>query len=342
MSTRLDLPIIPPAVLSGIVEIGQRERCDVASWFADTGLSAAQVFTDNSTMVSFHQAAEVLRRAVRAMPGRPLGMQVGGRDMLLSMGMLGLAMRSCATLGEAMSVGTELHQVSGSLMDLELEQFDDHVALRLNERSPEPELISFLCEEVLCSTTVLARSVIGSGWSPTRVELTYAPPPYARQYVSFLHCPVEFLAAANRMVLPAAALELPLPTHDKPTQAIAIDACRRLLDLGRTGPTITVTVETLLEQNLRQPLTMSDIADRLHVTERTLRRQLADTGESFSTIKDRVRERRATYLLRESGLPVTAVAWEVGYSDTREFRRAYIRWTGQPPSAARALRARPR
>ncbi|OXR40171.1 putative HTH-type transcriptional regulator [Nocardia cerradoensis] len=336
MNTRLDLPIIPPAVLSGVVEIGQREKCDVGSWFAGTGLSATQVFTDSSTKVSFRQAADVLRRAVRALPGRPLGMQVGGRDMLLSMGMLGVALRSCATLSEAIAVGIELHQVSGSLMDLELERFDNSVAIRLRERSPEPELIAFLCEEVLCSTTVLARSVIGPDWSPGRVELTYPPPPYAHQYESFLRCPVEFSATANRIVLPATALGLPLPTHDKPTQAVAIEACRRLLDLGRSGPTITVTVETLLEQNLRQPPTMTDVADRLHVTERTLRRQLADAGESFSAVRDRVRERRATYLLRESGLPVTTVAREVGYSDTREFRRAYIRWTGHSPSAARS------
>ncbi|MFF0607848.1 AraC family transcriptional regulator [Nocardia tengchongensis] len=337
MSTRLDLPTIPPAILGGLVEIGTREAHDVGQWFTGTGLTAADVLTADSIKVSFRQAATILRRAIAAMPGRPLGMQVGGRDVLLTMGMLGVAMRSAATVGEAVSIGLELHQASGTLMDVELERDHDTAALRLHERRPEPELISFLCEEILCSTLIFIRSVVGADWSPTRVELSYPPPPYAGHYERFFRCPVEFAAQANRVVFPAAALALPFATHSEPTRMIAVDACRRLLDLGRREPDVVVVVETLLEQNLRRPLTMTEVATRLHVTERTLRRQLTAAGESFSSIRDRVRERRATYLLRESALPVSAIAHQLGYSDIREFRRAYIRWTGRAPSAARGM-----
>ncbi|MFE5284565.1 AraC family transcriptional regulator [Nocardia sp. NPDC056611] len=335
MSTRLDLPTIPPSVLSGLVEIGAREARDVGQWFTGTGLTAPDVLTADSIKVSFRQAVTVLRRAIADMPGRPLGMQVGGRDILLSMGMLGVAMRSAATVGEAMSIGLELHQASGSLMDIELERDQHHAALRLHERWPEPQLLSFLCEEILCSTMIFVRSVVGSDWSPTRVELSYAPPPYAGHYERFFRCPVEFSAEANRAVFPAADLALPFATHSEPTRVIAVDACRRLLDIGRREPDVVLIVETLLEQNLRHPLTMSEVAARLHVTERTLRRQLATAGESFSSVRDRVRERRATYLLQDSALPISAIAHQIGYSDIREFRRAYIRWTGSAPSVAR-------
>ncbi|MGW4350506.1 AraC family transcriptional regulator [Nocardia sp. NPDC004582] len=339
MSTRLDLPTIPPALLSGIVEIGAREARDVGQWFTGTGLTATEVLTGDSTKVSFRQAVTVLRRAVADMPDRPLGMQVGGRDVLLSMGMLGVAMRSAATLGEAMTIGLELHQAAGTLMDIAFERHGDEAALRLYERSPEPSLLSFLCEEVLCSTTLFVRSEIGADWSPTRLELSYPKPSYAARYERFFRCPVHFDAEANRAIVPAAALSLPFATRNEPTRAIAVDACRRLLDIGRREPDVVVIVETLLEQNLRSPLTMTEVAARLHITERTLRRQLGSAGTSFSTVRDMVRERRATYLLRESALPVSAVAHQVGYSDIREFRRAYVRWTGRAPSAARGVSA---
>jgi AraC-like DNA-binding protein len=81
---------------------------------------------------------------------------------------------------------------------------------------------------------------------------------------------------------------------------------------------------------------MGEVADRLHITERTLRRRLADSGYRFGEVRDRVRRQRATLLLRESDQPIGVIAAEVGFSDGREFRRAYARWTGKPPSAERS------
>lgn len=339
MDLRLDSPTIPPAVLTGIVEIGRREGHDTDAWFAGTGLDATQMQTAAIMKVSFRQTAAVLRRALAAMPERPLGMQVGGRDTLLSMGMLGVAMRSCATVTEAMTLGLELHLASGSLMDLEVENVSGDVALRMHERWPEPQLLAFLAEEALASTVVCLRSVFSREWSPLRIELSYGAPRYAAQYYSFFRCPIEFCADANRLVISAAEMEMPFPTRSESTRTIAIDACRRLLGVERQGPTITTAVETVLERDLRHTLTMAQVATHLHVTERTLRRQLSAEGESFSDIRDRVRERRAKFLLRESELPIAGVAQEVGYSDIREFRRAYIRWTGHPPSVTRRIGA---
>ncbi len=119
---------------------------------------------------------------------------------------------------------------------------------------------------------------------------------------------------------------------------LAVDACRRLLDAG-SEPDIVGAVESLLGGTLHSPMSMVEAAERLCVTERTLRRQLDRAGQRFSDVRDRVRERRATFLLRQSGFSITAIAAEVGFSDPREFRRAYRRWTGHAPSAARKARA---
>jgi len=332
---RLDEAVIPPTVLAGVVEIGQRQGLPVGSWCDGTGVAPAQLVASDTVRVSFRQAATILRRAVRGMPGRPLGMQVGGRDVLLTFGMLGMAIQSCATVADAMAVGVELHQAAGSLLDIEAEVVGSDLVMELHERAPEPELVAFLCEEAFCSTLVLIRSVFGADVSPNCVELAYPPPSYVREYRHFFRCPVFTGASANRMVFDSAVLEEVFPTHNELTRSVAVEACRRLLHLEGSRPDITVAVEALLSQNLRRPMTMADAAQQLHVSERTLRRQLADAGEHFSTVRDRVRERRATFLLLESRMTVDAIAHEVGFSDAREFRRAYIRWTGYPPTHRR-------
>lgn len=332
---RANEAVIPPSIVAGLVEIGEQEGHSVASWFAGTGLEPVEILTSASVKLSFRQAATILRRGLRAMPGRPLGMQVGTRDTLLSWGMLGVAMRSCATAGDALAVARELHQASGSLVDVEVETSGGEIALRLEERQPEPELIAFLCEEAFSSIAVLIRGMVGAGWSPARIELAYPAVPYLERYQSFFRCGIRVGADANRLIFPASDLARPLPTHHEPTLAVAIETCRRLLGDASGRLDIVATVEMLLGRNLREALTMADAASHLHLTERTLRRQLAAAGERFSTIRDRVRERRATFLLRETTLTVDAIAHETGFSDGREFRRAYIRWTGMAPSMAR-------
>lgn len=249
--------------------------------------------------------------------------------------MLGVAMQSCASAADAVALGVKLHQAAGSLTDIDVEVIGAELLLSVHERAPDPELVAFLCEEAFCSTMLLVRSVLEADATPKHVELTYSAPSYEREYRRFFGCPVQFGADTNRMAFHASILDRPIPTHNEPTRAVAIEACRRLLELEGPRRDITVAIEALLTQNLRRPLTMAEAAKHLHVTERTLHRQLADVGEQFSAVRARVRERRATFLLRESTMTVEAVARAVGFSDAREFRRAYIRWTGHPPTHQR-------
>jgi AraC-like DNA-binding protein len=94
-------------------------------------------------------------------------------------------------------------------------------------------------------------------------------------------------------------------------------------------------VERLLRSRLRQPPKLNDVARTLNLSERSLRRRLAESGRIFREIHDRVRAERALQLLQAGVLSVAEVGSEVGFSDPREFRRAFKRWTGMAPQDAR-------
>lgn len=327
--------VIPTSVLGGVLDIAAQKGIVTDSWFAGTGLTADQ-FGDPATKISFRQGATILRRALRALPQRPIGMQVGRRDVLLSFGILGFAMRACETAAEAFAIGLELHQAAGSLVDASAETIGDDFALRLSERAPDPEILPFLCEEAFSSSLLLMHALLGTDVVPTRLEFAYPSPAYVADYRRFFRCPILFDSDANRMLLPTRILDSRIPTHNPAQLAAALDATRRLIDPSDRRPDVVAAVEALLRQNLRRTVTMGEVAERMHITERTLRRRLADSGYRFGEVRDRVRRQRATLLLRESKQPIAVIAAEVGFSDGREFRRAYARWTGKPPSAERS------
>ena len=77
------------------------------------------------------------------------------------------------------------------------------------------------------------------------------------------------------------------------------------------------------------------IARHLAVSERTLRRRLDDEGASYRALLDATRAELAASYVRDRRLPLSEVAFMLGFAEQSAFNRAYKRWTGTTPSAAR-------
>jgi AraC family transcriptional regulator of adaptative response / methylphosphotriester-DNA alkyltransferase methyltransferase len=84
-----------------------------------------------------------------------------------------------------------------------------------------------------------------------------------------------------------------------------------------------------------ESLSLADVAHRIATSRRQLQRVLSEHGTSFRAELQRVRMTRAAHLLRESALPVAAIARAVGYRQAAQFSKAFRRHYGRPPSAVR-------
>lgn len=327
---------IPPNVLVHLTELAKAR--DVASerWFAGLGLGVAQL-TDPALRVSYRQASIVIRRALKSLGEPALGLRVGCNESVGSFGLLGLAMMTSRTFGDAMRVGIEHHRVCGSLLDVSFDAIDEReVALVAWPRFRDPELLPFLCEELFASSFAVARGLVGPAFSVQRLELAYPAPAYRDEYAAFFGCELRFGASHNRAVIDARWLAHPLASHNPLTATQALMLCRQqLASAGAHGDELVASVEHLLRNRLREYPRLPDVARTLNLSERSLRRRLADRGCVFRDIRDRVRAERALDLLQRGPMSVAEIGNELGFSDPREFRRAFKRWTGMPPQAAR-------
>ena len=82
-------------------------------------------------------------------------------------------------------------------------------------------------------------------------------------------------------------------------------------------------------------LTAADLARALKVSPRSLQRRLQQDGTHLSALIEQVRRRRAGTLLADPAIPLDDVAYQLGFSQLSAFVRAYRRWTGTSPGAAR-------
>jgi AraC-like DNA-binding protein len=335
--TRAD---IPPNVLVHLVQYAAARAIDCTGWFAGLGLERAQI-ADPGLRVSYREAALIIRRALEAIAEPGVGLRIGRHETLGSFGLLGLAMMTSRTFGEAMRTGIEHHKVCGSLLDVTFEIVDERtVALAASPRFGEAALLPFLAEELFASSLAIGRELAGPALRPLRVELTYAAPAHAADYAEVFRCEVRFGARANRVLIDADWLQHPLPGHNPLVSRQALALCRQQLSRDGLAHGETVAaVERLLRSRLGEHPRIEEIARTLNLSERSLRRRLAESGRVFREIHDRVRAERALELLQAGVLSIADVGSEIGFQDPREFRRAFKRWTGMPPQAARGMAA---
>lgn len=78
--------------------------------------------------------------------------------------------------------------------------------------------------------------------------------------------------------------------------------------------------------------TIANVATRLSMNVRTLQRCLGDEGLIFRALLGECRRRHATAALAAGRLSISAIARQLGYSDSAHFARAFRGWTGRTPS----------
>jgi AraC-like DNA-binding protein len=319
-------------------------RC-LAATLGDLGLNMARLtlglglslddLNDPACRISFRQGREMIRRALKMASGRPLGLETGVRQSIMSIGLVGYAMVTCRTVGEAIDLGLHLQKDTGSMLEFYVDSQGDSVSVTAGSRFPDPEIHVFLVEEAFASFMQIARDLVGEEFRPKRVELSFPPPPYAAAYREIFGCDVAFNQMANRFVYAKAWYDKPLKTADLLSHRQVLNFLEYSRTRNRESAEIIESVERVLRQKISEQPHVGEIARELCMSERTLRRRLADCGVSFQAMLDQLRKNRALELLANPQLSVEQIAFAVGFTDPHNFRRAFRRWTGKTPGTLR-------
>lgn len=108
-----------------------------------------------------------------------------------------------------------------------------------------------------------------------------------------------------------------------------------LLELEPKSDRIQVAL-SYAKQNLRNPLSVEELADAAHLSPRQFSRAFrAETGQSPAKAVEHLRVEAARLMMESSRHSIDVVASETGFADRERMRRAFLRAFGQPPQAIR-------
>ena len=203
-----------------------------------------------------------------------------------------------------------------------------------NHSLPAP-VREFCLVSVLRNIHGLACWLVDSRIALQAADFPFTPPPHASAYSVLFSGTSRFQQAHAAIIFDASYLTLPLRRDEKALQQMLQHALPLTVLQYRRDRLLVQRVRQTLASHAQQTHNAEALATLLHVSPRTLHRQLKEEGATLQGLKDEVRRARAIELLHRTARPVKQVAEAAGFRNEKSFIRAFKGWTGLSPAEFR-------
>ncbi|MFN7952765.1 MAG: AraC family transcriptional regulator ligand-binding domain-containing protein [bacterium] len=293
-----------------------------------------RILADPGTRLPISTCAEIVRRAL-ALTGEPgLAFSMGMKMRISMHGFLGFAAMTAANVREALTLAERFSRTRTTLLSLRSYTEAGRGVLAIENCDLRGEAFEFLVVTLFVGLWQIGNALTGrslSGW----VDFSFAEPAHFRRFANLVPGRMRFRQPQSRLLFPESILDLPLVSADPVATRLAREQCERELQaIGDTGRFVA-RVRALVAAGGERAPALEDVARALHLSDRTLKRRLAENRTSYRQLLDEVRLDRARRLLADPDLSMERIAAQLGYSDVANFTRAYKRWTGTTPAASR-------
>lgn len=309
---------------------------DVREICPKVGLLYEQLL-DPAAWVDHERFVRLWSHAVRATGDANLGLHAAERFEPVARDLLLHLLMSCKTLGEGVVRATGFFELAGDPIGAKLVGRATEKVFCLAHRHPD---LSAWAEFRLAAYWRFAEMAAQQELSPLEVRFRHPDRGAPRDlYERVYRCPIKFSAGETGLVISDEIMATPLPYASEETARVLENAIS-LAGFGSTSLDVQNKVRLLVRSNIPHgDHSESAIARALSMSERTLKRRLAEADCNFTELVDDVRQRLAIDLILTTSATLDGIAHQVGYASPGSLVRAVKRWTGHTPATLRAEQA---
>lgn len=310
----------------------------VSAMLAEAGLTAEQLAVPGHR-VSLGAFLRFLTALLATGQADDLGLAVGLQLPLTAHGHLGYALLCAETPRDALDTLQRYWVLRGRGLRLSWTAGPDRLVFRFQSELVLPPALARIMQEAMVASFWQGLQFLLGGTPLTgEMAFNFPAPPYLSRYQDRLPTCRHDALETCLVVADAHWLDHRLATGNPEGRAQALALCARELalwgDLAAREP-LLLRAQAEMELTGHGYPRPHELADRLHLSLRTLRRRLAAEGTGYHALRDAARARDALILLSQADLEIQHIAQQLGYDDPANFTRAFRRRTGLTPSAWR-------
>lgn len=319
------------------VEVG----LDIEPLLKKSGLSVQQVINAHFR-IAVEKQIRFLNLVADAIPDEFLGVRVAECADLRELGLLYYVLASSSTLSDALKRFSRYSTIHNEGVQITYRESNNKVSMTFNHvgvaRLDDRHQIEFFAVILLR----LCRQLTGRNLSPIAIKFIHRRRQLPAKLKSLFGCNVAFGSDLDDVTYALSLKDTAVVNGDPYLNRLLVKYCEEALSSRRVrSHTWQLKVENAIAPLLPHgQADMAEVAQRLGVSRRTLTRRLASEGHRFGDLLDRLRSDLAKRYLQEQDLPISEVAWLLGYQETSAFHHAFKRWTGKTPTQERAAAVR--
>ncbi len=330
---------VPIHFLKNLVDlIADEEGYHRSHVLRGTGITVSEIM-DEGGLATFAQSTAVYERVAElsTLPG--IGFRSPSASSFADQGVLGAMLITAPTVGVAFQKLSEFIDVIGGTVDYGYRIENDNFVVTCTDKdSYSPSAHMLITEENLAVWKFISLPIAHLDSYLKEIRVDYPRPKHWRMYVDlFPECEIRFKQTEVAAVLSRDVVDMPIQTNNPKAHKNLEQACEELM--SRINPSMYSRVVEFLNKAKPCEWSVSNIADGLNTTQKTLRRRLGREGHSARDMLTAHKKHYSMELLAK-GDDDKRVAATLGYSDRTSFARSFKQWTGLTPSLYRRRHCR--
>ena len=310
---------------------------DPAIILSKVGLTSEEA-RDPAVRLEVRTQIKLLELAANEIQDDWLGFHLARSFDLREIGLVYYVIASSRQLAEALRNAERYSQINNEGVRLRFRMQAGSAVIALDYVDVDREADTHHIEFWLVTLVRICRQVTNGRLSPLLLKTRHFRNGIPAEFRAFFGVDIEFGANADEIWFPRPIALLPVVGRDEHLNELLRGYAEEAL---ARKPRVRLTVRSKAEDILTELLphgraTASEVARGLGMSSRTLSRKLAEEGTSFAELLDQLRAALAKRYLRDETLPVSEIAWLLGYREVSSLTHAFKRWTRTTPSRFRS------